>query len=167
MKIRMTIGFYLAVALILTTANASPQKRMKKPARNPQTGLTGQVATAKEDVVAAANAYMESLIKILVFQENDVKTAEETLERRRNLVESKIVSDRELEESQRQLASAKARVEETKRQMRDAANLIEEAKAEKQLALMPPPPVPTRKKPKPVKKTTVRKKAKCKGCIYA
>src|SRR5438270_693885 len=93
----------LLFTLLFSSFNAAAQKRKKKPARNQQTELAAQVAKAKEDVVAAAQAYKESLEKLLVFQAGDVKTATETVEKRRALVDQQIVSKRELEESERQL----------------------------------------------------------------
>jgi hypothetical protein len=131
----------LLFTLLFSTFDAQAQKRKKKPARSPQTELAAQVAKAKEDVVAAAQAYKESLIKLLVFQEGDVKTATEIVEKRKALVDQQIVSKRELEESERQLATAQAKVAETRRQMAEADNLMTEAKAEAQLARMPPPRV--------------------------
>lgn len=136
------VAFALSIllfTLLFSTSDAQAQKRKKKPARGPQTELAQRVAKAKEDVVAAAQAYKESLVKLLVFQEGDVKTATETVEKRKALVEQQIISKRELEESERQLATARAKVAETHRQMAEADNLMTEAKAEAQLALMPPP----------------------------
>ena len=131
----------LLFTLLFSSFAAQAQKPKKKPARKPPTGLAAQVAKAKEDVIAAAQAYKESLVKLLVFQEGDVKTATETVERRKALVDQQIVSKREFEESERALASAQAKVAETRRQMAEADNLMTEAKAEAQLALMPPPRV--------------------------
>jgi hypothetical protein len=131
----------LLFTLLFSTSDAQAQKRKKKPARSPQTELAAQIAKAKKDVIAAAQAYKESLVKLLVFQEGDVKTATETVERRKALVDQQIVSKREVEESERLLATAQAKVAETRRQMAEADNLMTEAKAEAQLALMPPPRV--------------------------
>lgn len=133
-----------AAALIFTLLiafDAPAQKRKKKPAPNAPSELAQRAAKAKDEVVAAAQAYKESLEKLLVFQEGDVKTATETLEKRKALVEQQVVSKREVEESERLLAAAQAKVAQTRRQMADADNLMTEATAEKQLALMPAPRV--------------------------
>ena len=133
----------LSFTLLFSSLDAQAQKRKKKPATNPPSEAARRVVKAKEDVVAAAQAYKESLEKLLVFQEGDVKTATETVEKRKALVEQQIVSKRELEESERQLAAAQAKVAETRHQMAEADNLMTEAKAEAQLALMPTPRVGT------------------------
>lgn len=131
----------LLFALLLAPLDARAQKRKKKPAPNPRKEAAARVAQAKEDVIAAANNYKESLATLLVFQEGDVKTATEMVEKRKALVEQQIISKREVEEAERQLAAAQAKVAETRRQMAEADSLIAEAKAEAQLALLPPPRV--------------------------
>ncbi len=136
-----TVAFILLFASLLAPFDAPAQKRKKKPAPSPQRQAAERVVQAKEDVIAAANNYKESLAKLLVFQEGDVKTATETVEKRKALVEQQIISKRELEEGERQLAAAQAKVAETRRQMAEADSLIAEAKAEAQLALLPPPRV--------------------------
>lgn len=133
----------LSLTLLFGNLDVQAQKRKKKPAHNPPSEAAQRVAKAKEDVVAAAQAYKESLEKLLVFQEGDVKTATETVEKRKALVEQQIISKRELEESEHQLTAAEAKVAETRRQMAEADNLTTEAKAEAQLALMPTPRVGT------------------------
>jgi hypothetical protein len=135
------VAIILLFASLLAPFGAMAQKRKKKPAPNPQRQAAERVAQAKEDVIAAANNYKESLATLLVFQEGDVKTATEMVEKRKALVEQQIISKREVEEAERQLAAAQAKVAETRRQMAEADSLIAEAKAEAQLALLPPPRV--------------------------
>src|SRR5438128_6335550 len=123
-----TVAIISLFALLLAPFDAPAQKRKKKPARDLQREAAARVAQAKEDVVEAANNYKESLAKLLVFQEGDVKTSAEMVEKRKALVEQQIVSKRDLEESQRGLAAAQAKVAETRRQMAEADSLITEAK---------------------------------------
>ncbi|MFL6273978.1 MAG: hypothetical protein ACJ74G_02125 [Blastocatellia bacterium] len=138
--IRRAVVFVALTCALLLASEVEAQKRKKKP-RNPPGELAQRVAKAKDEVVAAAQNYKESLEKLLIFQEGDVKTASEIVEKRKTLVEQQIVSKRDLEESERALAAAQAKVAETRRQMTEADQLIAEANAEKQLALMPPPRV--------------------------
>ena len=141
--IRRAMVFIVLTCTLLLAFDAEAQKGKKKPPRHPPGELAQRIAKAKDEVVAAAQNYKESLDKLLVFQEGDVKTASETVEKRKALVEQQIVSKRELEESERALVAAQAKVAETRRQMTEADQLIAEATAEKQLALMPPPRVGT------------------------
>ncbi|HEY9233378.1 MAG TPA: hypothetical protein VIS78_14595 [Blastocatellia bacterium] len=139
--IRSAPAFVVLACVLLLAVDAEAQRRKKKAPTTPPSELARRAAQAKDEVVAAARSYKESLEKLLVFQEGDVKTATETVERRKALVEQQIVSKRELEESERLLAAAQAKVAETRRQMTETDQLIAEATAEKQLALMPPPRV--------------------------
>jgi len=141
---RATWSAAVCVALtcvLLFAFNAEAQKRKKKPPTNPPSELAQRAAKAKDEVVAASQAYKKALEDLLALQEADVKTASETVERRKALVEQQIVSKRELEESERALAGAQAKVRETRQQMTETDQLIAEATAEKQLALMPTPRV--------------------------
>lgn len=131
----------IALLLMLMAVDGEAQKRKKKPARNPQSEMTARVAQAKDDLVAAARAYKESLEKLLALQDDEAKMKAETVEKRKALVEQQIASRRELEESERELAAAQSKAAETRRQMAETDHLIAEATAEKQLALMPPPRV--------------------------
>jgi hypothetical protein len=110
----------------------------RKPPRSSQTTLASQVAKAKQDVIKAANEYKASLEKLLVFQEADVKSAAEIVERRKALLAQSIVSKKELQDSEQKLAAAQAKVNETRKQMGESDNLIAEARAAEQLAKMPP-----------------------------
>jgi hypothetical protein len=130
----------LLFMLLFNAPEAQAQKRKKKPASRPPSEAARRVVKAKDEVVAAAQAYKESLAKLLVLQEDEVKMKADIVEKRKALV-GQIVSRRELEESEHDLAAVQAKVTETRRQMADTDSLITEAKAEAQLALLPPPRV--------------------------
>jgi hypothetical protein len=129
------------VILIFALAGASiplSAQSKKKPSRSSQTTLASQVAKAKQEVIKAANEYKASLEKLLVFQEADVKSAAEIVERRKALLAQSIVSKKEVEDSEQKLAAAQAKVNATRKQMGESDNLIAEARAAEQLAKMPP-----------------------------
>jgi hypothetical protein len=127
----------LMCALMAASLTAHAQGK-KKPSRAPQTPLATQVAKAKQEVIKAANEYKASLEKLLVFQEADVKSAADIVEKRKALLAQSIISKKELEDSERALAAAQVKVNETRKQMGESDNLIAEAKAAEQLAKMPP-----------------------------
>src|SRR5262249_45833035 len=131
----LRIGVFLMVLLLLAPyESVLAQKRKKKSfPTKAQPTLTDRVAQAKADVISAGNEYKKSLQSLLKLQEDEVKTAAETVERRKELLAQNIIAKKELEESERALAAAQARVTDTKKQMGDADNLIAEAKAEEQL----------------------------------
>lgn len=128
----------VAIALALASADVQAQRKKKKTTSAPQATLVDRVVKAKQDVIRAAKEYKASLEKVLAFQEEDVKTATETVERRKILIQQGIVSKKEVEESERLLAGAQAKVAETRKQMGEADNLVAEAAAEEKLARMPP-----------------------------
>ena len=131
----------VALVALISAGDVQAQRRAKKRAPEPQKEVTDRVVKAKEEVVAAAQKYKESLEKLLAYQESDVKSAAEVVDKRKAMLEQQIVSRREVEESERALSAAQAKVSETRRQMAEADSLITEATAEAKLALMPAPRV--------------------------
>jgi hypothetical protein len=140
----LRIGRYLC-ALVLAFTLVAPfdcvlaqgKKKKKTPQRSEPT-LANRMAKAKADLIAAANDYKASLGKLLALQESDLKAASETVDRRKELLAQAIISKRELEESERILSAAQAKVADTKRQIGESDNLIAEATAEEQLAKLGP-----------------------------
>jgi len=117
---------------------ALAQGKTKTTTRKTEPTLADRVAKAKAEVAAAANDYKASLAKLLALQENDVKTASETVEKRKELLAQAIISKKELEESERALSAAQDKVANTKRQMAESDTLIAEATAEAELAKLGP-----------------------------
>lgn len=139
-RFRLSIGERLSAAVLVLGLIAFPcdslgqgKKKTKTPRKSEPT-LADRVATAKAEVAAAANNYKASLEKLLALQENDVKTASETVERRKELLAQAIISKRELEESERALEGARSRVVESRRQLIEWDRLIAAATADKWLA---------------------------------
>jgi len=129
----------LSVVLIATCETSLAQSKKKKaPARKAQPTLNSQLSQAKADLVAAARNYKDSLQKLLVFQEADVKLGTETLEKRKALLSENIISKKEVEESEHALATAQAKVNDTRKQIGESDNLIAEASAERQLEKLGP-----------------------------
>ena len=143
-RLFLGLGKYFGAAvlvLVLIAASvdslAQGKKKSKTPAKSEPT-LADRVAKAKAEVAAAANDYKASLEKLLALQENDVKTASETVEKRKELLAQAIISKKELEESERALSAAQDKVASTKRQMAESDTLIAEATAEAELAKLGP-----------------------------
>ncbi|HSB09036.1 MAG TPA: hypothetical protein VLM38_05955 [Blastocatellia bacterium] len=139
-RLRIVVVILVVIlSWIGTSGIASAQKKKKKTARaKPAPTLTDRIVQAKADVIAAANDYKASLQTLLKLQEDDVKAAADTVEKRKLLLAQSVIAKKELEESERALSAAQGKVAETKRQMGDADNLIAEAKAEEQLARLGP-----------------------------
>ncbi len=134
----VSLGVAVLVVVILLAAGDSFAQGTKRGPRKQEPTLADQVAKAKADVVAAAKDYKTSLEALLVLQENDVKMASETVEKRKELLAQAVISKRELEESERALAGAQDKVAATKREIGESDNLIAEASAEEQLLKLGP-----------------------------
>lgn len=128
----------LLFVLFAVPGDSLAQSKKKKTPPKSEPTLADRVAKAKAEVAAAANDYKASLAKLLTLQENDVKTASETVERRKELLTQAIISKKELEESERALSTAQDKVANTKRQMAESDTLIAEATAEAELAKLGP-----------------------------
>jgi hypothetical protein len=142
-RLCLRIGKYFSAAvlvlvLLAASGDALAQAKKKKAPSKSEPTLADRVAKAKAEVAAAANDYKASLEKLLALQENDVKTASETVERRKELLDQAIISKKELEESERALSAAQDKVANTKRQMAESDTLIAEATAEAELAKLGP-----------------------------
>src|SRR5438128_1476256 len=101
LRIWQTLSALVLAALLTPHAAVPAQTKKKKTSRSTQPALSDKMKKAKEDVIAAAKDYKASLEKVLKFQEDDVKTASETVEKRKALLAENIISKKELEESER------------------------------------------------------------------
>jgi hypothetical protein len=135
----LIINIALIVALAGgAAAHAQGKKKSSRSQTKSLSQLNKESSKARADVISAAKDYKESLEKLLVLQQGDVKRASEEFEKRKSLLASQIISKREVELSEQALAQAQAKVEETKSKMGGTDSLIAEVRAEEQLAKMRP-----------------------------
>lgn len=120
-------------------ATAGPAKESKSKEATPQAAAQ-DVSTSRENLIAATEAYKESLDKLQAMYGDEVKRATELLEKRKRLFEAGIIAKRELDASNVALAEAQSKVEDTRKRLSEADNLIVEANALDQLAKLPPAP---------------------------
>jgi hypothetical protein len=128
----------LAFVLLASSDSIAQSKKKKKAPQKSEPSLTDRLKKAKADVVTAANDYKASLERLLALQENDVKFAADTVEKRKELLALSIISKRELEESERTLSAAQDKVADTKKQIGESDDLIAEATAEGQMVKLAP-----------------------------
>jgi hypothetical protein len=123
----------MALAAILfvlaTTGLTRAQSRSKKTKPDSEEQIRSELAQAKEQMLAAAQAYKDSLGKLLPFYQAEVKQTSDTFEKRKSLFDRGIVSKRELEESQQALTTAQGKLDETNAKVTEADTLIAEAMA--------------------------------------
>ena len=123
----------LILSIACSGSSAASQTKKKTPRKSQPTALDNRVTKAKADLVAAAKDYKESLQKLLAFEEDDVKLAAAQLEKRKALLSQNIISRKEVEDSERALATAQNKVNDTKKQIGESDSLIAEASGERQL----------------------------------
>jgi len=124
---------------VLPGADSFAQTR-RKVASNPPgspSKSAQEIEKTKADLIKAAEDYKASLEKLLGFQERAVASASEKAEQRRALLAQGIVSKREVEDSEREVANAQAKVNETRKQMGEADDLVAEAQVVGRAARMP------------------------------
>lgn len=102
-------------------------------------GTLGQSSKTKQDkatseLVTAANQYKSSVESLIPVHEDELKTATETLEKRKELFEQGFISKRELEESEQAVKAAQAHIEQARKQISESDELIAQAKAEQEMA---------------------------------
>lgn len=101
-------------------------------------------ASARADLIAAIRSYQAALDRLVVFHEAAVARAATQVEQRRELLARGIVSRREVEDSERVLASAQAKLAETRREMVVTDHSLVEA-----LVTDRPAPAPNRQETTP------------------
>ena len=127
-------AWLLLVAAASSVDVFAQRKTKKKPATAPKTEL----AKLREDFVKATNEFKASLAKLLPFQEQKVKRAEEKLDQSRKLFAEGLIPRAQLEENERVLTDAKGELAKTQSDMANAdaqaAGIYAETEAEREIA---------------------------------
>jgi hypothetical protein len=149
----------MAAAPVVPAQNKSPKPTRKRTPASPEKPAPAKPAPVAEairederkqlaetasqsrtNLIAASNAYRESLERLLDLQRQDETNAVALVEKRRNLLELGVISRRELEESEQSLNAARARLDETRKHLGEVDQLVAEVNAAEQLAKLPPEP---------------------------
>ena len=128
---------WFAGALVAIVCLAPLAARPAAPGEDLATPFPDTV-TPVSDVVSAARDYRASLDNLLPFRERAVTRARETAVARRRLFEDGIVSRREAEIAEQQLAGAEAALAATQAEIVQADRMVAEATAAAVLASLPP-----------------------------
>jgi hypothetical protein len=85
-----------------------------------QSSLSHAAEKAHQEKIQAAREYKASLERLLVLQEANVKSKEQLVQKRRELLTQKIINQSDFEADIKELELARAKVSETKRQILEA-----------------------------------------------
>lgn len=117
------------------------RKGVRSASKTSQEELSDKISKTKADVVKASQEYKLSLEKLFAYYESDAARADEQVEKRRKLFDLGVVSKREVEESERALNEAKAKLDLLNKQIEEADAMISEAEAAEELAKSQPLPL--------------------------
>jgi outer membrane murein-binding lipoprotein Lpp len=92
-----------------------------------------KLAKATTDLVTAINQYKTSVEALIPMYEAALKSANEALEKRKELYAQGIVSKRDVETGELAVKEAQARLDQSRKQIVESDQLVAEAKAEKEL----------------------------------
>src|SRR5436305_344656 len=139
--------FLLALFLFLLTVSEPhllAQNRKKGAvarSQNKKDEAAEQLAKTREEFKRATDEYKKSLEELIAFYEKDVKRTEERLKQTKELYEQGLVSRKNLEESERAVTDAKAKIDNARQQMTAAdervAETLVEAETIEQMAKAP------------------------------
>ena len=116
----------------------APVSALSESATSDKTGPADQLKKTTADLVSATNKYKESVAALIPFYENALKTASDTVEKRKELYASGIISKRDLEAGEQAVKTAQAQLDQAHKQITESDQLIVEAKAEAESAMRKP-----------------------------
>jgi len=130
------------IALLLSAPATSVLAQGDKTESRPQPAkpalAEAELLKLNDDVLAATKAYRESLERLLAIYERDSERQAEQVQQRRQLFQKGYISKLELEQSERGLADAEAKVKETKLKIAEADIVLTEAVGRAELLRLPP-----------------------------
>lgn len=131
---RKTLNLLFTAFLILCLSVIG----FSESAANNKTSPADQLKKTTSDLVSATNKYKASVAALIPFYENALNAARETVEKRKELYASGIISKRDLEAGEQSVITAQAQLDSARKQITESDQLIAEAKAEAELAMRKP-----------------------------
>jgi hypothetical protein len=127
------IGMAMVVLIACMHVNA-----LGKDSATGKTKPAEKLSKAASDLVSAINQYKASVEVLIPMYESALKSANETLEKRKELYAQGIVSKRDVEASELAVKEAQARLDQSRKQITESDQLIAEAKAEQEMPRLKP-----------------------------
>ncbi|HEV2862377.1 MAG TPA: hypothetical protein VGX48_15300 [Pyrinomonadaceae bacterium] len=144
----------LSLALLLVPASAAAQRKKRAPARQQQQSAAKERKQADEDLkklqaqlVEATEDYKKSLRELLALREADERTRLAELEKVKKLNAEGLLSRRDVEKSEGEVAASRARSQEVRTRLTEADEFLAEALAEPEVAEAPAPVVAAKRTP--------------------
>ena len=144
---RVPVNLIILLALIFTTTEVcilaqSRKKQTVHQTQSKQTEAADELAKTRAEFSRLTEEYKKSLQQLIAIYEKEQKKAEDKLAQLKELYTEGLLSKRNLEEGENNVAEAKAKIAEAQRQMRAAdervAETLVESEAIEQMAKAPP-----------------------------
>jgi hypothetical protein len=136
-----TNALSLLLVILLVSPVQAQRKRTKPPAHPAPTKAEEQLAKVRDEYIQATKDYKASLEKLLAIYVGNEQKAEQRLAQARELFTQGLVAKREVDDSERALASAKEKSEGVRKDMATAdgqiANTLVETQVNEQMARSP------------------------------
>jgi hypothetical protein len=119
-----------AVLIAMTSTSVLAQSRKASSrAQMPsaQAKLKSEAAAAKTELIKATTEYKSSLATLVSMYEAELKNTQQQLETRKQLFAQGIISKKELDDSEKKIAEAQAKINGSRKQMAEADDLIAES----------------------------------------
>jgi hypothetical protein len=124
-------GLVIATALVALTGTSglaqSRQSSSRAKTPSAQTKLKSDVAAAKAELIKATTEYKASVATLVTMYEAELKNAQAQLETRKQLFAQGIISKKEMDDSEKKIAEAQAKISGSRKQMTEADDLIAES----------------------------------------
>jgi hypothetical protein len=116
------------IALMSTSVLAQSRKASSRTQRpSSQAKLKSEVAATKSELIKATTEYKSSLATLVSMYEAELKNTQQQLETRKQLFAQGIISKKELDDSEKKIAEAQAKINGSRKQMAEADDLIAES----------------------------------------
>jgi hypothetical protein len=109
-------------------------------AQTPPHASGDELARTRAELIGATEEFKTSTENLLSLEAEEIDRSAEKVEQLRQLFAEGVIAKVELEESERALVAARAKLEERRRQIAESDRLIAEIKAAEELAKAQPPP---------------------------
>ena len=125
----MSIKLRILVGVIFTIFYSSGGA-WAKSAYSDQHLPVSQPAKANSDLVSAANQYKATVQALIPHYEDTLKTANEALEKRKELFSKGLISKRDIDAGEQAIKDAQTQLDQARAQLTESDQLIAEANAE-------------------------------------
>ncbi len=127
--IKRSMALIAMLVTLMSTGAIAQSRKASARAQSPgsPSRLKSDVAAAKTELIKAVAEYKSSLAEVVSIYEAVLKNAQQQFEARKELFAQGAIPKKELDESEKQIAEARAKIDEARKQTAEADDLIAES----------------------------------------